>query len=325
VEDSEPTSSSQAAQPAVGSDTGGRFDALRNQLSNEQVLIELACLAGIIALAASLFWLTSTQIGADPLAALAGMASVLPQTLPVTLAVTLALAINIAGGAIVMRLVSGEPFRSLSQAILCGLAGAVLLDVLAMGVLAGLGVFRWPFLVVFLALPFVLIRRARPLLAATPRRPAGDGDRPLNGWLLVGLLWLPPLIFALASPVVPFVDVPPNHVAPVEHLRTFGSLASISTTPDAFYGPSRILLGYQALLGVLDGPPARSRRPQSRSSSCRWPGWWRCQHGAWLAPLAGRVPACGRCCSSRSASHTSASTTRAPACWSFRWSRLRCG
>jgi hypothetical protein len=121
-----------------------------------------------------------------------------------------------------------------------------------MGLLAGVGVFRWPFLVVFLALPLVLVRRARPLLAAMPERPGGDGDRPLNGWLLVGLLWLPPLIFALASPVVPYVDVPPNHVAPVEHLRTFGALASISTTPDAYYGPSRILLGYQALLGVLD-------------------------------------------------------------------------
>jgi hypothetical protein len=51
--------------------------------------------------------------------------------------------------------------------------------------------------------------------------------------------------------VVPFLDVLPNHVAPVEHLRAFGGLASIDTTPSPIYGPSRIFLGYQSLLGVV--------------------------------------------------------------------------
>ncbi len=78
-------------------------------------------------------------------------------------------------------------------------------------------------------------------------------------WLLVGLVWSVPLLLALSSPVVPFVDELPNHVAPAEHLRVFGQIASLATYPSPLYGPSRLFLGYaglMAMLSTLAGIPA---------------------------------------------------------------------
>ena len=72
------------------------------------------------------------------------------------------------------------------------------------------------------------------------------------GWFLILLVWSAPLLLQLASPVVPFLDVLPNHVAPVEHLRTFGTWEALSVDPSPIYGPSRLFLGYVASLGTID-------------------------------------------------------------------------
>ena len=65
----------------------------------------------------------------------------------------------------------------------------------------------------------------------------------LAAWLLVGVVWMAPVLLQLASPFAPFVDVLPNHVAPVEHLRTFGSWETLAVSPSPIYGPSRLFLG----------------------------------------------------------------------------------
>jgi hypothetical protein len=70
-------------------------------------------------------------------------------------------------------------------------------------------------------------------------------------WALVGVVWLGPIVLQLASPVVPFIDVLPNYVAPAEHLRTFGWLSPLSATFSPIHGPSRSDLGYEGLLGSL--------------------------------------------------------------------------
>src|SRR6185503_5191947 len=85
----------------------------------------------------------------------------------------------------------------------------------------------------------------RPILAVgEPRLPV-----PSAMWWLILVPFGGALLLQLASPVVPFIDVLPNHVAPVEHLRTFGAYASLDTMPSPIYGPSRAFLGYTALLG----------------------------------------------------------------------------
>ena len=78
----------------------------------------------------------------------------------------------------------------------------------------------------------------------------GRARSPPFGALVVAA-WAAPVLLQLASPVVPFIDVLPNHVAPAEHLRTFGTLTHLTDTQSPIYGPSRILLGYTALLGTI--------------------------------------------------------------------------
>jgi hypothetical protein len=59
------------------------------------------------------------------------------------------------------------------------------------------------------------------------------------------------LLVGLATPVVPAADVLPNHVAPAEHLRVFGSIETLATYPSPIYGPSRLSRGDEALMGTL--------------------------------------------------------------------------
>ena len=64
-------------------------------------------------------------------------------------------------------------------------------------------------------------------------------------------MWAGPVVLQLASPVVPFIDVLPNYVGPVEHLRTFGWFSPLTETQSPIIGPSRTVLGYDGLLGAL--------------------------------------------------------------------------
>ncbi len=77
--------------------------------------------------------------------------------------------------------------------------------------------------------------------------------------MLIVLAWSGSVILQLGSPVVPFIDVLPNHVAPAQHLATFGAFDVLTTAPSPIYGPSRMFLGYTGLLGsaaVLSGQTA---------------------------------------------------------------------
>jgi hypothetical protein len=150
---------------------------------------------------------------------------------------------------VLARAMRREPFGRLDEAILQGFVAAVVKNVVVLGLLGGAGLFRQPVLLAVDAA--ILLGGAallRPLLApAASWRPG----LPTPMGLLLGAALAAPILLQLASPVVPFIDVLPNHVAPAEHLRTFGTLTSLTDTQSPIYGPSRIFLGYTALLGAI--------------------------------------------------------------------------
>ena len=182
--------------------------------------------------------------------AVSGILSQLGTTLPAGILVGLATAANVLVGAITLRLAGMPPFRRLSDLILGGFAAAVVIDSAALFLLGWIGLFRLPVLLALhaLAIGWFYARRPWPLMS-TPVRVSLR--RPLAWWPLVLAIWAGPLIVQLASPAVPFMDVLPNHVAPVEHVRIFGSFATLTTSPSPIYGPSRLMLGYVALLGQI--------------------------------------------------------------------------
>jgi hypothetical protein len=182
-------------------------------------------------------------------AALQGVLSQLSVTGPAAALVASAVAANILAAAVVLRFLSAKPFDGLSELILAGFASAVVLDAAALFVLGSVGLFGWPELLVLhlaVATAYLATRRSRPLLSAPIRIRV---SRPAAWWPLILAVWAWPLILQLASPAVPFMDVLPNHVAPVEHIRVFGSFSSLITSPSPIYGPSRLMLGYVAFLG----------------------------------------------------------------------------
>jgi hypothetical protein len=183
--------------------------------------------------------------------AVAGILSQLAVTIPAALLVSVATAANILVGAIVLRFSGAPAFRRLSDLVLAGFATAVVIDSALLFLLGWLGLFGLPELLIVHALVlggWFYVRHRFPLLAV-PLRVAAR--RPLAWWPLVLAVWAGPLIVQLASPAVPFMDVLPNHVAPVEHVRIFGSFATLITSPSPIYGPSRLMLGYVALLGQI--------------------------------------------------------------------------
>ena len=211
-----------------------------------------AMLVGMVALSLGLAQLSgSRDAGFTWDGAAAGIMSQASTTVPAGVLIAAATALNVLVGAIVLRFVGTPAFRTLSELILAGFAAAVVLDTAALLLLGGLGFFAGPeLLAVQLAVlaAWLASRRARPLLAC---RLAWRPRRPAAWWLLVLAVWSGPLIVQLASPAAPFFDVLPNHVAPVEHVRAFGSFATLTTSPSPIYGPSRLLLGYVGLLGQM--------------------------------------------------------------------------
>jgi hypothetical protein len=178
-----------------------------------------------------------------------GVVSQLPITGPAAVLMAVAVGANVLAGAVVLRFLGTPPFRKPSDAILAGFAAAVVIDSAVLFVLGSAGFFGWPELLILHAVVFgayLATRGRRPLMASPVRLRI---SRPAAWWLLVLALWAGPLIVQLASPTVPFMDVLPNHVAPVEHIRAFGSFSTLTTSPSPIYGPSRLMLGYVALLG----------------------------------------------------------------------------
>jgi hypothetical protein len=134
----------------------------------------------------------------------------------------------------------------------------VLKDTLLLGLLGGFGLFLAPvligldLLILFAAASFSpTARHLRPLTSFGSWR---DALASIGSWpiaALVAIVWAGPIILQLSSPVVPFIDVLPNYVGPVEHLRTFGWFSPLTATQSPIIGPSRTVLGYDGLLGSL--------------------------------------------------------------------------
>ncbi|MEO7665165.1 MAG: hypothetical protein ABIV26_08550, partial [Candidatus Limnocylindrales bacterium] len=212
-------------------------------------LTDLLGLLGLAGIVAGTLMLAPGDLGFDRAAAVAALLSWIPTTLPIVAIVTLATGVELATGTVLARAIRGRPFDTLDEAILQGFVFAVIKDVLLLGLLAGFGQFNQP-LLIGLDVGILVLGAfgLRPILAPGAI-PAVGGGSPFGALLVVA--WAAPILLMLASPIVPFLDVLPNHVAPAEHLRTFGALGHLTDTQSPIYGPSRILLGYTALLGTI--------------------------------------------------------------------------
>ena len=225
----------------------------------DSIAVDLVGVAGICAFLVGLLWLQPSQnLGFDPAAAVRGVLSELSTTLPAALLIAGASALELGTGLVLARLARRRPFDSLAEALLAAMVAAVLKDTLLLGTLAAFGLFRQPVLIGIdvavvaagLWLPG-MVRWTRPILDLPSWRAAVGGVGSLTLAALVAIVWAGPVILQLASPVVPFVDVLPNYVGPVEHLRTFGWFSPLSATQSPIIGPSRTVLGYDGLLGSL--------------------------------------------------------------------------
>ncbi|HEY1169488.1 MAG TPA: hypothetical protein VGE81_11015 [Candidatus Limnocylindrales bacterium] len=220
--------------------------------SHHVTYVSAALLVGLGMLVAGLEVVrVSPQWGFTYDGALNGVLSQLSITGPAAILVGVATTANVLAGAVALRLLGAPAFHGISDVALAGFAAAVVLDATTLFVLGSLGFFGWPELLalhVVLAVAYIATRHQRPLMAVPIRLRT---MRPAAWWLLVLAIWAGPVIVQLASPAVPFMDVLPNHVAPVEHVRVFGSFATLTTSPSPIYGPSRLMLGYVALLGQL--------------------------------------------------------------------------
>jgi len=203
---------------------------------------------GVAALVVSVLRLEGSPIGGSPVGAIRAVAHELSTTGPAALAMALAALVNLAAGVVVARGLRGSSFRSRADAAVGGAAAAVLMDTVFLSVFGSVRAFGWFALAAAHAGVLIVGRwRLRPWYA--PERETSD--IPGWAWLFPGLVWLSPVLLQLASPVVPFFDVLPNHVAPIEHIRSFGGMASLDVMPSPIYGASRQFIGYVATLGTL--------------------------------------------------------------------------
>lgn len=220
----------------------------RSHADVRHLLGALVPTAATAALVAAVAWRAADHmVGLSLPAAFSAVAAELPVTVPAAILVAAAMALDVAAGAGVLRLVRRRPFATWTDAVLAGLATSVVLDVALLSVLGGPGLFRIVLLVPMLTAAVVAGLLRRPFCRARPHLPRIG----LAHSLLVAAAWSTVLLLSLASPVVPATDVLPNHVAPAEHLRAFGSIATLATYPSPIYGPSRLFLGYEALFGTL--------------------------------------------------------------------------
>lgn len=224
------------------------------------ITVDLVGVVGLSAFLLGLTWLqTSEELGFDPGRALEGVLSQLPVTFPAAVLVLAATALELGAGFVLARLARRRAFGSWAEALLAANVAAVLKDTLLLGTLGAFGLFLQPVLiaidVVLIVVGLWLVRTGRwgglpaPGAGALTDRVRGIGSLTLAA--LVGVIWIGPVVLQLASPVVPFVDVLPNYVGPVEHLRTFGWFSPLDATQSPIIGPSRTVLGYDAMLGSL--------------------------------------------------------------------------
>jgi hypothetical protein len=224
-------------------------DRLRDR---DDIARDLVGVAGLTALAIGLVILAPTKaLGFNGDRALQGVLDALPVTLPAALLMLVVTAVDLGAGLVIARFVRRTPFDSVTDAALSAMVAAVLKDLAFLAVLGQVALFRSPILWVADGLILAAAWRLRPILAGRDWRPSLEHLGSLPFAVLIGIVWAGPILLQLASPVVPFIDILPNHVAPAEHLRTFGSFGPLTETQSPIYGPSRTLLGYIGLLGTL--------------------------------------------------------------------------
>lgn len=224
-------------------------DRLRDR---DDIARDLVGVAGLIALAIGLVILAPTKaLGFNGDHALQGVLDSLPVTLPAALLMLIVTAVDLGAGLVIARFVRRTPFDSVTDAALSAMVATVLRDLAFLAILGQIGLFRLPILWVADAAILAAGWRLRPIFVSRNWRPslAHLGSVPFA--VLIAIVWAGPIVLQLASPVVPFIDVLPNHVAPAEHLRTFGTFGPLTETQSPIYGPSRTLLGFVGLLGTL--------------------------------------------------------------------------
>ena len=218
-------------------------------------------LVGVVGLSAFLLGLVmlraSENLGFDAGEALNGVLGQLAVTLPAALLVLAATGLELGTGVVLARATRSRPFNSAAEALLAGMVAAVLKNTVLIGVLGGFGLFRGPVLIGLDALVIAALwlpataHHLRPLTTFSSWRDAVGSIGSIPVAALIGIVWAGPIILQLASPVVPFIDVLPNYVGPVERLRTFGWFSPLTATQAPIIGPSRTVLGYDGLLGAV--------------------------------------------------------------------------
>jgi hypothetical protein len=230
----------------------------RQLRGRDAIALDLVGVVGLTAFLLGLVALTASEkLGFDAGETLSGVLGQLATTLPTALLVLGATALELAAGLVLARAARNRPFDSIAESLIVAMVAAVLRDTLLLGLLGGFGLFRAPILigidvalVAALWLPPVA-RHVRPLSAFAGWRDAVGSIGSIPVAALVAIVWAGPVVLQLASPVVPFIDVLPNYVGPVEHLRTFGWFSPLTATQSPIIGPSRTVLGYDGLLGSL--------------------------------------------------------------------------
>jgi hypothetical protein len=201
--------------------------------------------AGIVATIAGLARPQGTELAFSAPGVVEAIGRQLRGTLVSNVAVLVAVLANVIVGGLVLRMVTRRPFASMSDLVLQGAGAAVLLDTTALTLLGSVGLFRAEIVLVLHVIVAVAARRwATPLFDSRDRPQTIRSEPGPIVWVLVAFVWASPVLLSIVSPVVPFPDVLPNHVAPVEHVRTFGSFTDLATVPSPIYGPSRSFLGY---------------------------------------------------------------------------------
>ena len=228
-----------------------RPSAVAPDVDRSAAVLDVLALGGIAAVAIGLGVLSVGPLGFDRARVIDGVAAQLATTLPAAVLVLLATALELATGLALAGLVLRRAFDDAAEALLAGFAGAVVKDVALLGILGQVGLFSQPILLLLdVAIVALVAFRGRTRSLVLPSAlalPLPTG--PVLALILV--VWSGALVLQLASPVVPFLDVLPNHVAPAEHLRVFGSLDPLTATQSPIYGPSRSFLGYTAFVGAL--------------------------------------------------------------------------
>ncbi len=214
---------------------------------------------GVVAVAAILVgirMLDGTGIGSTWEGAWDGVASQLPVTLPAALIVLGTTAVQLAAGSVVVRAMRGRPYRSVIDALLGALVGAVTIGLVALMLLGSLGWFRVPALLLLNGVIIGLGWFVRPFFADPPRLRLGW---PTVAGALVVLAWSGAVILQLASPVVPFIDVLPNHVAPAEHLRDVRRVRGADHGPLSDLRPVTDVPGLHRAARLGHGPERAAR------------------------------------------------------------------